>query len=325
MISQTEKHFVGLDWLRGFAAFFIVGCHLGLPERTAGGVALTFFCDSFVGVFAAIGGFLLYKSITACPSNDIKRILNKRIRRLFPIYVIWTILWLVVRWGAEPFLGGGSFSQESSEGLRFWGRVVFGGGARITLWFLINLLYAQIAICFFSRIASRLLNNIWFTTIFALGFLWWAVVDKGYLGYYTARLFSFVLLGWCVALCWERLPNSVRGWGIASLGCLVAHYFISGYIPRFICDFVCVVPLLMCAVSFCSSRYALVGRFLASTSLGVYIWHPLLVLIIQRIIVKTFQAPYTVGIILLAWVGTYLLALGITFFVEKTPLRCLQR
>ena len=51
---------IGIDFLRGVAAFGIVGCHLLLAQRTAGGEELlTALCDFNVGLFAAVAGFLM--------------------------------------------------------------------------------------------------------------------------------------------------------------------------------------------------------------------------------------------------------------------------
>lgn len=49
---------IGLDFLRGIAAFGIFGCHLSLSPRTAGGGWATCLCDFNVGVFAVIAGLL---------------------------------------------------------------------------------------------------------------------------------------------------------------------------------------------------------------------------------------------------------------------------
>ena len=51
--------YYGLDLLRGIAAFGIVGCHLGLAQRTTGGEWVTVLCNFNVGLFAAISGFLM--------------------------------------------------------------------------------------------------------------------------------------------------------------------------------------------------------------------------------------------------------------------------
>ena len=50
---------IGIDLLRGVAAFGIVGCHLSLAPRTAGGELVTALCDFNVGLFAAVAGFLM--------------------------------------------------------------------------------------------------------------------------------------------------------------------------------------------------------------------------------------------------------------------------
>ena len=324
--NQTRSgrnHFVGIDWLRGIAAFFIVGCHIGLLDRTVSGTALTHFCDMNVGVFAAISGFLLYGSVEASSTN-IKQVLGKRIGRLLPMYIIWSLFYLIVRWGADRLFGSGGFSRECAQGLSFWGWVVFGGGAACTLWFLINLLYAQIVICLLYCIVPRLISNAWLVALCSLVMLWWSVVDHGYLGYYTARLFSFVLLGWGLALRWRKLLKSPTAWGTVALVCLTGHFLLDGVVPKFMLDFICVIPLIMFALLQCGNQETSAGHFLSSTSMGVYLWHPLFVVGVQRMITKVFSVPYSAAIILLAWMGTYVLALITTVVVRLTPFRRFQ-
>ena len=50
---------VGIELLRGLAAFGIVGCHLSLPCRTAVGWYATALCDMNVAGFAALSGMMM--------------------------------------------------------------------------------------------------------------------------------------------------------------------------------------------------------------------------------------------------------------------------
>ena len=186
MIKYNQKHYFGLDWLRGVSAFFIVGCHIGLIDRTPMGTALTHFCDLNVGVFAAISGFLLQKSLMKVKLSSVWEVVCKRIKRLLPVYLVWTLFYCLVR----VVVSKGDFNVP-------WCHVIFGGGSACTLWFLINLLYAQIAICILSSKMRHVFNSPWLTFIGALACLIFSIAYHGYLGYYTTRLCSFVLLGWC--------------------------------------------------------------------------------------------------------------------------------
>jgi len=310
-------HFTGIDWLRGVAAFFIVGCHIGLLDRTEGGFALTHFCDMNVGVFAAISGFLLQTSMIRASGRDAIFVLKKRIRRLLPIYVGWSLFYLLARWGLGLILGGSGLSQECKEGGPFWVWVVFGGGAACILWFIVNLLYVQTAICLSCWKFPRLIDRPFVPIFFAIGFLAWAIVDSRYIGYYTARLFAFVLLGWSIAVWYRKLPNGIGGWTACLAICLSAHFFLRGLVSAFALDFVCVIPILMLAISRSAEKSSVVGNFLASTSMGVYLWHPFFVVGLQRTIVKYVSAPYSASIILFAWIGTYALALATTVLIGK--------
>ena len=111
-VSTQRVHFAGIDWLRGFAAFFIVGCHIGLLDRTVLGAKLTHFCDMNVGVLAAISGFLFFRRGISRPNADFGRILEKRIKRLLSMYLIWSLFYLAIRWLTNCVIGGGGFSRR---------------------------------------------------------------------------------------------------------------------------------------------------------------------------------------------------------------------
>ena len=308
-------YFSGIDWLRGIAAFFIVGCHIGLLERTAAGTAVTHFCDLNVGIFAAISGFLFAQSCIGRVDIDTKGILSKRVKRLLPLYVVWSVAYLIVRLGC-----GGGLAKESEAGIRFFVWLIFGGGAACTLWFLINLLYATVFICAVLLVFPSLLNKWWFTLLLSCGMLYWSIVDTGYLGYYSARLFAFVFLGWSLALCKSALPKNAWFWLGVSMCCLVAHFVFSNTIHRFMRDFICAIPILMFFVAPIFKKTTKTGRLLSSASL----WHPLFAVIVQRIVTKMLNVPYSAYIVLMAWIVVYSLALAATLVANKTFLRRFQ-
>ncbi len=324
MDSPSHAHFPGIDWLRGIAAFFIVGCHIGLLDRTPSGTALTYFCDMNVGVFAAISGFLFCISLIDKTDGDVRNVLIKRIRRLAPTYVVWSLFYLLVRCCVSWLSGGGGISEECGRGIRFWTWVIFGGGASCALWFLVNLLYAQAVLCLLWRIAPRLLSKAWFSSLLAVLMLAFSVVNHSYFGYYTARLFAFALLGWSLALCHGLLTHRVNVWALVVVVCLIAHCLLKGAVPQFARDFICVIPIIALAVSTSGTCPSAHGRFLASTSMGVYLWHALFAVGLQRIVMRFINAPYGAWVVLGVWTAVYLLALSTTILVGKTRFRRFQ-
>lgn len=133
----------GVTILRCIAAFFIVGCHLGLSPRTLSGGLVTWFCDMNVGLFGAISGFLLVYAFEKDESLSIRKYFLKRLSRLLPVYLFWTLFYLCASAVFAVTLKDGlSFDKYLS--LRFWFNVVFWGGASCHLWFIVTLFYAQI-------------------------------------------------------------------------------------------------------------------------------------------------------------------------------------
>lgn len=63
MLCVDMERNVGIDVLRGIAAFGIVGCHLLLLPMSNAGRLLTSCCDMNVGVFAALSGYLMAVSL----------------------------------------------------------------------------------------------------------------------------------------------------------------------------------------------------------------------------------------------------------------------
>ena len=131
---------IGIDFLRGVAAFGIVGCHLILGPRTAGGELITALCDFNVGLFAAVAGFLM------CGGGDDKDWLayvGKRAQRLLPTYFFWSAVFILATVSFDLLLDGGRLNPKYGT-MAFWGRVVFAGDASTHLWFLACLFYVQV-------------------------------------------------------------------------------------------------------------------------------------------------------------------------------------
>ena len=166
----------GLNLLRGIAAFGIVGCHLSLCPRTTGGEYATSLCDFNVGLFAAISGFLMPQT------NSGFRYVTKRASRIIPVYLVWSVIYVVVTAIFDLVLDGGSLDARYYN-LSNWMRVVFWGNAATHLWFLICLLYCQVLLYYANIGLCKIFGNargvvLWGLSILSLivsvaGHTWW--------------------------------------------------------------------------------------------------------------------------------------------------------
>ena len=182
--------YYGLDLLRGIAAFGIVGCHLGLAQRTTGGEWVTALCNFNVGLFAAISGFLM---------NAGGGYIRKRAMRILPTYFVWSFFYVVATAVFDLVLDGGRLNERFYSVLN-WAQILFCGGGGTHLWFLICLFYAQIilySINFvldsvkFQGVARNMLLG-----IVSVVLLVCSVAFSNWCCLYPIRLMAFMLLGY---------------------------------------------------------------------------------------------------------------------------------
>lgn len=223
----------GIDFLRGIAAFGIVGCHLILAPRTASADWLTHFCDMNVAVFGVIAGFFTRASSDGRASHDIIR----RLKRLLPTYAVWTLVFLAAsatfKISAHDDLG--QYARPS-----FWTSVVFFGGSSAHLWFLAVLAYTQVFALF---LLHRKLPR-WASAVIGLSGILLSVCVNGWWGWYFFRLFGFVWIGIAVR---EIRWGDWRHFGMLTLMGLVAHVVFIGTFPAFVRDLFVAVPLVLFA------------------------------------------------------------------------------
>ena len=147
----------GFSVLRGVAAFGIVGTHLNLEPHTAGAEFFLGFTDMGVGIFAAISGFLMVRSLDA-PDFSLRVYLGKRVKRLLPTYLVWSGVYIVATCVFDLLLDGGGINPRFFH-WQTWCGIVFWGAAGVQLWFLIELFYAQILVAGVYRLFPQALKG----------------------------------------------------------------------------------------------------------------------------------------------------------------------
>ena len=301
----------GIILLRALAAFMIVGCHLQLYPRTACGEFATSLCDVNVGLFAAISGYLMISSMDGCVS--LGAYVWKRAKRLLPIYVVWTVFYLISSLVFSLVLKGGGLAGKYTD-WGFWRDVVIWGGASCHLWFVISLFYANVifSACYFQWRRRNALGVAFLVVGIAL--VCWATVSDAFMYRYPIRLFGFVALGMAIRRLnfSRRIPAMTCGLAIAAG--LVVYFVFRCQVHSFIRGMLVVIPLL---ILFTSQKAYLVFdcrtiKCLAECSMGVFLIHPFFAAGMSAIAQRIISPPFTAIIVICDWVLIYVLSVVFT-------------
>lgn len=310
---------LGIDFLRGIAAFGIVGCHLGLSPRTPVGNLVTTFCDFNVGLFAAIAGFLM---CGAHNGSEWLEYVKKRAIRLLPIYLVWSVIYLVVIAIFDLLLDGGQVNARYST-TKFWISALFWGGGAAHLWFLSSLFYVQILVArLFGACGKQWHGIAWIIAggvLIKLGLR----MDNWY-GIYPIRLLAFIVTGYGLRRLVE--PIVIKRYVIALSGAvalaLAFHFFAVGRIHSFYADWIAVGPVLtlFVALDLKSVRLQKIATLLGATSLGVYLVHPIFTRALSFGVAKILPSPYAVSVVLSDWLLAWACSFVTVLILRKMPL-----
>ena len=332
----------GIDLLRGIAAFGIVGCHLSLAPRTAGGEWVTVLCDCGVGVFAAIAGWLMgrgghkehrehreYRGMAEGLGYA-----GRRAKRLLPTYFFWSGVFIAATCAFDLILDGGRLNPKYGT-VGFWIRVIFLGDASTHLWFLPCLLYAQVVMKALEWVAARTECGPYRVGVPCLGLgLGLCAIScwlGNWFGTYPLRLFAFLVTGYGLGRMEVKLPRAWAG-GLTVAG-LVAFVSLDGVVPAFVRGWFVTVPLLgfFAALEWNGFSHREhkehregwgwrdwgMAEVLGATSMGVYLVHPLVTRALSVVWARVFGAPYGA----MAVVGEWVLAWGVALAAAMVLLR----
>ena len=312
---------MGIDVLRGVAAFGIVGCHLSLAPRTAGGDLVTALCDFNVGLFAAVSGFLMCGNKGG---NGWLGYVGKRARRLLPTYFFWSAVFILATVTFDLLLDGGQLNPKYGTWV-FWGKVVFAGDASTHLWFLACLFYVQVLLwCAFRACASRWFGVMWIV----LGGLLVCVSGSSAAWFcrYPLRLAVFLVTGYGMGCCLQGgLLEACRkyNWLVwcCALAALALHVVAGQRISGFVKDWLVVGPVLLAFVGWEIKReHAVkVAAVLGATSLGVYLVHPLVTRALSVVVGRFVQPPFSAWVVLGDWVLAWGISLVAAAVMRRVP------
>lgn len=313
-VNGSRSH--GLDLLRGIAALWIVGCHLGMNPHTRAAECLLHFTDFFVAVFACVSGYLLAVSLTRESGACVCAIIRKRAARLLKPYLIWSLIFLV----ASPvfnLLTGKPILNPKFQEWTTWLRIIFDGQAALHLWFLVHLFYITVLLVLIKYSCVAGILNRWLAVGLSAGL----IAISGLCGgnaftYYGVRLYAFVLLGWAIfgfLPAWRRVPLVV--WGLLTIALGLIHVLgLPG--SRFWYDYILVIPLLVLTLvaSIPSTR---IGKFLAEKSLSVYLVHPLICAGVAVVAKRLYPPPFSFVSVALVWIVDAIIAIFAAVIIER--------
>ena len=209
----------------------------------------------------------------------------------------------------------------------FYPKVIFGGQASAHLWFLICLLYVQM----FLKGFVRYLVCLPWVAILCIGLgcvsLASFFMNIWFFGY-PFRMFGFVLSGYALRCYVEkrRRHNDEQHagfWCALSVIGIIVH-LCTGVIPyfAFIKDWFVAMPVLLTFVSIreIPLRYKYISSFLGSTSMGVYLVHPIITAGVGLGLKRLFTSPFGMNAIFVDWLTCYFLALICALIMSKIPL-----
>lgn len=308
---DNYNRLVGFDFLRGVAALGIVGCHLMLSPRTQSATLITGLCDMNVGLFAALSGYVMaYGHWDGWGAYAIKRA-----QRILPVYVTWTVVYLVLS-ATYQVLDGGVVNARYGN-LCWWLRVVFWGSAAAHLWFLAALFYAQVAMAgLFRKVPGAVW--IWCSLCIVSTSIW----SKNWYVIYPIRLLAFLMLGrglasiygvWMKRFRWQLLVVGLFGMGL--------HFIPISCQTGFVRDWLSVVPILLAFVAWSDwfgGRLAGIGAFFGATSMGVYLIHPIFTKGVGIAVRHIFSVPYGVVPVVADWCVSWLCALIVSVVLLRS-------
>ena len=311
---------LGIDLLRGFAAFGIVGCHLSLPDRTEGGWLVTSLCDFNVGLFAAVAGFLMSGVKGA---DELLVYVKKRAWRLLPSYVVWSVVFLLMTIVFDLVLDGGQVNPRLFTA-QFWISVMFKGGSAAHLWFLICLFYSQVLMALAFGVFNETKHGALWMLIGA-GLVYVSVNLGNWYGTYPIRLLAFLVTGHGVVLLVRDRLESLRRHSpfllFVAVATLVLHVCLRNIVPGFYRDWLVAGPVLLAfvALDFKSARLKRVAAVLGATSMGVYLVHPLFTRALSVVVAKCMPTLCSALVVLSEWFLAWFLSLAVASILLRIP------
>ncbi len=295
---MKSERLIGVEWLRGIAAFGIVGCHLCLNNMTSGALWLQSFTDLNVGVFAMLAGLFF---LPQCSRFDSwQTYVHLRSFRLLIPYAFWSVIYVGID-VVFDILAKKALSFQPTR-WDYWVSITFKGGGAAHLWFLIALFYVQVLLYSIFKKLRIVIDGKWLAFVSAaMGLCCVALCgDFGnWYRFYLSRLLGFFLMGVACSLMVEKIRQiPLVVWGGAALAgsCLIGSGWNYGKIGECVLS----VPLVLFAICWNpqAGKISHIGMWLGKTSFGVYLVHVLFAVAVRFILVRFSNASNALVFIL---------------------------
>ena len=302
--------YYGFDTVRSISALLVVGCHL--PIQTSESAAWCFRYNQFaVPLFAAISGFLLSQSVDR---DTTETILRKRVARILPLHIVWTVVYLIAFSLTDYFLNiPDGYLRNMS--LIFLVKAFLRGCATVHLWFLPSLLCSSIALVFLDRFLPR---QKWLYLVVSALVLSLGAVRNSHFVLYDMRLFGYLLMGFGLfrilggATFTNLAKAAIPFWCIGVL----SFSWLRNLLPDFCLEYVIV---LMTMIVFSDKRIPgnRISAFFSSTSLHVYLVHLLVAYFVTVAIRHFYRNPLGPLMVISMWLFIFFFSAVFSFFCGK--------
>ena len=143
---------------------------------------------------------------------------------------------------------------------------------------------------------------------------------------YPLRLVAFLVTGYGIGCCFHAgmfngfLKRKRLAWCIAVI-MLIAHVALRGVVHGFVRDWFAVGPVLLAFVGLeiHGGRLLRVATILGTTSMGVYLVHPLVTRGLSVLVTRVIQPPFMAWIVLGEWIAAWLFSFVAAVVLKRMP------
>ena len=302
--------YYGFDTVRSISAFLVVGCHLSIRTSDAASAFLRY-NQIAIPLFAAISGFLLSRSVD---NETTGTVLRKRVVRLVPVHVIWTVVYLTAFSLTDHFLNTPVGYLQNMSPL-FLAKAFLRGCATVHLWFLPSILYSSIVLVLIDRFLPR---QKWLYIVASVPVFAASEVFNNHFANYDLRLLGYLLMGFGLFRVLEGPSFKIITKAAVPL-LLIAVFLFGCFTNPFAVSALEYVLVLLTMVVFSDKRipkYRIIA-FISSMSLLVYLVHILVACSVALTIKHFSSGPVGIPATISIWLLIFLISMALAYLCRK--------